>query len=91
VLAWRAPVDRPALAHLCLERHKLLVSAPGAWSIGNSDLIRLQQGMEKLEQMGAASGVNQHRRLFEWPPRKIHAIAMATDLKANHARTERFE
>jgi hypothetical protein len=29
--------------------------------------------------------------MFDRPPLKIHAIAMATDLKANHARTERLE
>ena len=28
--------------------------------------------------------------MSDWPPLKIHAIAMATDLKANHARTKRL-
>jgi hypothetical protein len=90
VLAWRAPVDPPALAHLGLKRHKLLVSASGRWSIGNSDLTRLQQGMVKLEQMGAANSVNQHRRIFDRPALKVHAIAVPTNLKPNHARAKRL-
>jgi hypothetical protein len=75
VLAWRAPVDGSALAHFGLKRHKLLISAAGRWSIDNSDLTRLQQGMIKFEQMGAAHSVNQYRRMFDRPPLKIHAIS----------------
>ena len=90
MLSWRASVDGPALAHFGLKRHKLLISASGHRSIDNSDLTGLQQGMIKLEQIGAANGINQHRRMFDRPPFKIGAIAMATDLKANHARTKRL-
>jgi hypothetical protein len=42
--------------------------------------------MVRFEQTGPANGVNQHRRIFDRPPFKVRAIAMATDLKANHAR-----
>jgi hypothetical protein len=90
VLAWRAPVDGPGLAPLGLKRHKLLVSASGRWSIGNFELTRLQQRMKQFEQMGAANSVNQHRRIFDRPALKIHAIARATDLKPNHARAKRL-
>ena len=57
----------------------------------NSDLTRLQQGMVRFEQTGAANGVNQHRRIFDRAPFKVRAFAMPTDLKANHARTKRLK
>jgi hypothetical protein len=41
--------------------------------------------------MELASSVSQHRAIFDLPPLSIHAIAMATDLKANHARTKIVE
>ena len=47
--------------------------------------------MKKFEQIGPANGIDQHRAIFDWPPLNIHAIAIATDLNANHARTKRLE
>src|SRR5262249_41681326 len=90
VLPWRATVHDPALAHFGLKSHELLISASGRWSVDNSDLTRLQQRMIKFEEIGAANDINQHRRMFDRAPLKIHAIAVAADLKANHARTERL-
>src|SRR5262249_10576993 len=63
-------------------------SASGRWSIDNPDLTRLQLAMKKFEQIGAANGVEQHRPVFNRPPLSIHAIAIAADRKANHARTK---
>ena len=51
----------------------------------------MQFGVKKFEQIGSANGVDQHRAMFDRPPLSIHAIAIATDLKANHARTKRLE
>ena len=47
--------------------------------------------MEQLEQKGSANSVDQHRAMFDGPPLGVHAIAIATDLKTNHARTKRLE
>ena len=91
MLPWRATVDDPALADFGLKPHKLLISASGRWSIDNSDLIRLQQRVIKFEQIGAANGVDQYRPMFDRPMLSIHAITMAADLKANHARTKIVE
>jgi hypothetical protein len=80
MLPWRATVDYSALTYLGLKSHKLLISASARRSINNSDLIGLQFGVKKFEQIGPANGVDQHRAMFDWPPLGIHAIAMATDL-----------
>jgi hypothetical protein len=90
MLPWWATVHDPALAQFGLKPHELLISAAGCRFIDNSDLTRLQPRMVRFEQIGAANGVYQHRRMFHRPPFEVHAIAMATDLKANHARTKRL-
>jgi hypothetical protein len=51
----------------------------------------LQFGVKKFDQVGPANGVKQHRAVFDGPPLGIHAIAIASDVKTNHARTERLE
>src|SRR5262245_30755508 len=67
------------------------MSALGHRSVHNSDLTRLQQGMIKFEQIGAAYRVDQHRSMFNRPVLRIHAIAIAADRKANHAWTKRLK
>src|SRR6516225_5114125 len=62
--------------------------ALGQRSMDNSDLTRLQIGMIKFEEIGAANGVEQHRPMFDRSPLTIHAIAIAADREANHARTK---
>ena len=91
MLPWRAGVDDPALTHFGLQRHELLIGASACRSIDNSDLIGLQFGMKQFDQIGAADGVDQHRAMFDRPPLSVHAVAMATDLQANHARAKRLE
>jgi hypothetical protein len=85
-MPWRASIDDPALTDFGLKRHKLLIRPSGRWPIDNSDLIRLQLGMKKFEQIGPANSVKQHRAMFDWPPFSIHAVAIPTDLKPDHAR-----
>ena len=75
---------------LGLQRLKLRIGAPARRSINKADLIGLQFGMKKFDQIGAADGVDQHRALFDRPPLEIHAIAIAADVQANHPRTERL-
>jgi hypothetical protein len=87
-MPWRASIDDPALTDFSLKRHKLLIRPSGRWPIDNSDLTRLQQRMVRFEQIGAANGVDQHHRIFDRSPFKVRALAMATDLNANHARTK---
>jgi hypothetical protein len=87
----RSPVDYSALTYLGLQSIELLVSALTHRSINKSDLIGLQFSMKQFEQITPANGVNQHRGIFDWPPLEFHAIAMETDVNANHARTKRLE
>jgi hypothetical protein len=91
VLPWRASVDYSTLTYLGLQSIELLVSASTHRSINKSDLIGLQFGVKEFEQIAPANGVDQHRGIFNWPPLGMHAIATATDLQSNHARTKRFE
>src|SRR5262249_11211957 len=62
------------------------MSALGQRSMDNSDLTRLQRGMIKFEEIGAANGIEQHRPMFNRPPLRIHAFTIPADRKANHAR-----
>src|SRR6516225_7494974 len=87
-MPWRASIDDPALTDFGLKRHQLLIRPSGRWPIDNSDLTRLQLGMIKFEQIGPANSVNQDRAMFNRPPLRIHAIAIAADRKANHSRTK---
>src|SRR5262249_36905910 len=86
----RASVDDSALAQFGLKRHKLLICASAHRSIDNSNLMRLQLAMNKFDQIRAANGVESHRPMVDRPPVSLHAIAMAADVNANHARTKRL-
>jgi hypothetical protein len=44
--------------------------------------------MIKFEQIRPANSVDKHDSILYRPPLKIHAIAMAANLKSNHARTK---
>ena len=88
MLSRRAAVDYSAIAHLGLKRRELLIGPPTIGAVYDSDLIGLQLGVKKLEQMGPSDGVDQHRTMFDRPPLKAHAVAIASDLKANHAPTK---
>jgi hypothetical protein len=58
MLARRATVDDPALAVFGLKPHELLISASAHRSIDYSDLVGLQLGVIKLDQIGAANGMS---------------------------------
>ena len=91
MLPGRAIIDDTGLSHLWLKCHQAARKRAACWSINNPDLTGLQFGLKKFEQIGPANGVDQHRAMFDWPPLKIHAIARAADMQANHARTKRLE
>lgn len=86
-----ASVHYTGISHLSLKCLKLCISALARRSIYNTDLIGLQFRVKKFDQMGSANCVNEYSALFDRPPLRIHAIAIATDLQANHSRTERLE
>ena len=86
-----ASVDDPGLSHLGLQSLKLRISALARRSINNANLIGLQFGVKKFDQISPANGVDQYRALFDRPSLRIHAIAIATDVQANHPRTKRLE
>ena len=88
MLSRRAAVDYSAIAHLGLKRHELFIGAPTIGAVYDSDLIGLQLGVKKVEQIAPADGVDQHRTMLDRPSLKVHTIAITADLKANHARTK---
>jgi len=91
VLPWRATVDYSVLTYLGLQSIELFISALTHRSINKSDLIGLQFSMKQFEQITPANCVDQHRGIFNWPPLEFNAIAMGTDVNANHTRTKRLE
>jgi hypothetical protein len=88
MLSRRAAVDYSGIAHLGLERRELLIGTPTIGAVYNSDLIGLQLGVKKIEQIAPSDGVDQHRIMFDRSSLIAHAVAIAIDLKANHARTK---
>ena len=88
MLSGRTAVDYSAIAHLGLKCGELLIGAPTIGAVYDSDLIGLQLSVKKIEQIGPSDGVDQHRVIFDRPSLKAHAIAIATDLKADHPRTK---
>ena len=64
MLPGRASVDDAGLSHLGLQCLKLRVSALAGRSINNANLIGLQLGVKKFDQIGPANGVDQHRALL---------------------------
>ena len=81
----------PALAHFGLEFRKLLISASNHRSIDKSDLIGLQFGVKKFDQIGSAYRVDQHRACSDRPALSSSCHRQATDLKANHRATKGLE
>src|SRR5438874_1546131 len=88
VLSGRATVDDPGLTHLGVKSDQLLISTSARRSGNKSDLMGLQLGMKKFEKIASTSGVEQHCAVFDRPPLRLQAVAMATDLQPNHARTK---
>ena len=41
----------------------------------------------KVRQIASATDVDRHRAVSHWPPHKVHAIALATDVEADHPRS----
>ena len=91
VLPRRTFINNAALPHFDLKTDELFISALVRLCLGNSHYIGLQFGVQQFEQVAAANGVDQHRAVPDRPPLKAHAVAMASDVKANHPRTERLQ
>ena len=91
VFSRRTGVDGSAFAILDLQIGQLLIGAANCRRVGNSDQIRLKLGVEQFEQIASADGVNRQMAMSSRPRFDIHAVAMATDLHSNHARTERLQ
>ena len=71
VLPGWASVDDAGLSHLGLQCLKLRVSALARRSVNNANLIGLQLGVKKFDQIGPADGVDEHRGIFDRPSLRI--------------------
>ena len=85
MLPYRATIDDSAVPKLRLEIGELLIGPSGGRRVDKADLIGLQFGMEKLEQIGPADGIDRHRAKFDLPSLRSHAVAMPADLHPDHA------
>jgi hypothetical protein len=91
VLPGQAFVDDAGVAKLGLEVHKLLVGFLAHRTIDEANDVRLQLGMEVLEQLAAADGIDEHYTGAHGAPFDIEAVAAAADLEPDHPCAKRLD
>src|SRR5579872_1434575 len=89
VLPGQAFINNVMLACLGLESHELLISLSTHRPVHYAHLIGLQFPKQEVEEMGSADGVDQHRAMADRPPFKLHAVAVAADVKPDHPPAKR--
>jgi hypothetical protein len=74
-----------------LEGFQLRISALRLRAIGKADSAHLQIAVQSFQQMRAANMVNRYTAAADGPPLDLHAVAMAANMHANHARPKGLE
>ena len=87
----RTGIDPPTVPILQLQIGELIIGPLHQRPVGKAHQIRLQLGVEQFDQEGSADDVNRQIAMFGRSPLDVHAIAMAADMDANDASSERLQ